>query len=75
MAADIVRHLAATGRMANHDDIAKIQMLKQLCEIVRITIHIVAIPGLLRAPVAPAIMRNNPITLLAEEQHLVIPGV
>ena len=38
-------------------------------------IHVVAVGGLSRAAVPTAIMGDNPIAMMQEEQHLVIPVV
>ena len=38
-------------------------------------VHVVAVPGLARATVAATVVRYDAIALLAEEEHLCIPGV
>ena len=75
VAAEIVRHLAAPGRMADQDQIAQVERLDQLGQIVGVLVHVVAVPGLVGAAMAAAVMGDHAKALLAEEQHLLIPGI
>src|ERR1700692_1011336 len=61
--------------MSDHDGVLKVESVEQLREIVRVSIHIVAIPGLSRTAMTSAVMRDYAITALAEKQHLSVPIV
>src|SRR6266481_4521081 len=50
-------------------------MRRKSRQVIGIMVHIVAIGGLSGAAVPTAIMGDNPIAMMQEEQHLVIPVV
>jgi len=67
MAADVVGDFPTTGRMADQHDIAQVQRLDQRREIVGVGIHVVAIPGLIRAAVATTVVRDDAVVVLPKE--------
>src|SRR5262245_16446675 len=67
--------LASAGRMADVNGVLEVEMRGHRGEIVRIVIHVVAVGDLRGAAVTAAVMRNNAIALVEEEQHLCIPVV
>src|SRR5580704_11776516 len=75
MAADVVHHLAAAGRMANQSEVAQVELFDQLGEIAGILIHVVAVPRLIRFAMATPVMSDDPIAVLTEEQHPRVPAV
>src|SRR5712692_10192455 len=44
-------------------------------EIVRVGVHLVAIPGLARSAMAPPVMRDAAEPICGQKHHLVFPGV
>ena len=75
MPRQIMRHLAATGGMANMDGVFEVEMGRESRQVVGVMIHVVAVGGLGGAAVATAIMRNHAIAMTEEEQHLCVPIV
>src|SRR5262245_27807791 len=75
VASDIARNLAATGRVADMNGVFQAKMLDDGGRVVGIMIHVVAFGNLRRAAMAPAVMRNHPVSLGQEVQHLDIPVV
>ncbi len=71
----IVHHLAAAGGMTDMDSVFQIEMRRQRREVVRIVIHVVAVAGLAGTAVAPAVMGDDPIAVIEEEQHLRVPVI
>src|SRR6266567_1977454 len=61
--------------MTNQRGHFDVQMFQKFGQVVCILIHVVAVPGLTRAPVSPTIMGDYSIPALPEIQHLRIPGV
>jgi len=47
----------------------------QLGKIVGILVHVVPMPGLAGTSVAPAVVRDDAIAALSQEQHLRIPCI
>jgi hypothetical protein len=74
-AGDIADDLAAARRMADMNCVAQVESGRQLDEIGGVCVHLVAGPGLARSAMAPAVMRDHPVALLQEEQHLIVPVV
>jgi hypothetical protein len=68
-------HLPADGRMAHEQGVSNIKGFHQSREIVRIGIHFVAVPWLIGPAVAPAVVRDNAVSLLPEKQHLRVPRI
>src|ERR1700675_3013601 len=75
MTAEIVGDFAAAGGMSDHDRVFEIEGIEQLRQIVGVGVHLIAVPGLAGAAVASAVVRDDAIAALAEEQHLAVPIV
>lgn len=75
MTADVVGDFAAAGRMADEHNVTEIERLDELGQIVGVLVHIVALPGLVRAAMTAPVVGDDPIAVLPQEQHLAIPGV
>src|ERR1700757_3341502 len=75
MPTDVARYFSASCRMSDMDGISEIELLGQLRKIIRIRIHIIAVPRLRGAAMPPPVVRDNAITVLAEEQHLGVPVI
>ena len=71
----IVRHLAAAGGMADVNGVLQIEMRRQRRQVVGIVIHVVAVADLCGSAVAAAVMRDDAIALIEEEQHLRVPVI
>ena len=50
-------------------------MLEENEEVVRVRVHLVAVPGLAGASVAPSVMRDAAVAVVAQEEHLVLPVI
>jgi hypothetical protein len=61
--------------MADHRCTLDVERLEQRGEIVRIGIHVVAGPRLIRSTMAAAIMGDNAVAVVPQEQHLGVPGI
>ena len=68
-------HNLAASRVADMDSILEIEMRRHRGEVIGIVIHVVAVADLAGAAVAAAVMSNDAIALIEEEQHLRIPIV
>src|SRR5579864_3657809 len=55
--------------------VSQIELLGELCKIIRIGVHVIAVPGLRRATVAPPVVRYDTVAALSEKQHLRVPVV
>ena len=75
MAGEIAHHLAAAGGMADMDRVLQIEMRGHRREVVGIMVDVVAVADLRRAAMPAPVMRDDPITLTQEEQHLRVPVV
>ena len=75
MSAQIAGHLAASGGVPHHDGVLEIQRFEESREIVRVRVHLIAVPGLAGPPVATPVVRNDAIAALPEEEHLPVPVV
>jgi hypothetical protein len=75
VAADVARHLAAAGREPDERDVAQVELLDQLSQVVGVRVHLVAVPRLRRAAVATAVMRDRAEAVLGQEQLLRLPAV
>jgi hypothetical protein len=64
--------LAAAGGMADMDGVLQVQRPRQLDDIGGIGVHLIAGIGLGRAAMTTAVMRDHPIALGIEVEHLVI---
>ncbi len=61
--------------MANVDGALQVQRLDEDRQVVGVGVHVVAGPGLARPTVAAPVVGDAAITVLGEEQHLVLEGV
>ncbi|MNE85725.1 hypothetical protein D3C80_1827560 [compost metagenome] len=61
--------------MTNQDQVGQVQRIDQFSKIVGILVHVIAVECLIRATMAAAIMGNDPEAILAEKQHLLVPGI
>ena len=75
MSRDIAGDLAAAGRMTDMDRVPEIERRRQFGDVGGIGVHLVAGRGLAGPAVAAAVMRDDPVALVQEEQHLVVPVV
>src|SRR5579862_1103929 len=71
----IVHHLAAASGVADVNDILEIEMRGYRCKVVGIVIHVMAVAGLRGPAVAAAVMGDDAIAPIEEEQHLIIPVI
>src|SRR5439155_228597 len=75
VAADVVRDLAAAGRVADVDRVLQVEGLDERREVVGVRVHVVTAPRLARAAVAATVVRDAAVTARREEDHLVLPCV
>src|SRR6267143_5147345 len=75
MPADVTGDLSAARGVTCVDCILQVQLFGEGCEIIGVSIHLVTIPRLRGTTVAPAVVRNDSIATIAEEQHLRVPVV
>src|SRR5258707_13443659 len=61
--------------MTYMDCVLQIQLFSQRRQIVGVSIHFIAVPRLVGAPMPPPVMRDHAIAPLAEEEHLPVPVV
>src|ERR1700747_983147 len=73
VASNVMHNLAATSRVADMDSILEIEMRRHRGEVIGIVIHVVAVADLAGPAVAAAVMSNDAIAVIEEEQHLRIP--
>src|ERR1700678_720080 len=70
-----MRDLAAAGGMADVNGVLQIEMRGQGRQVVGIVIHVVAVAGLGGAAMATAVMGDDAIAVVEEEQHLRVPVI
>src|SRR5580765_7210978 len=75
MAPDVTCNLATTGGVADMYSILQVKFFGEGCEIVGISVHLVAIPCLRGTAVSSPVVGDNSKATLAEEQHLRVPVV
>src|SRR5260370_15544255 len=75
MSTEVACGFTATGRVPHMDRVLQVKLLGELREIVRVGVHVVAVPGLRGTAVASPVVRDNAISALSEEQHLGVPVV
>ena len=73
--ADVPHDFAAASRMTNKDDVAQVERLDHGGQVVGITVHRVAVPGLTRTTVPTTIVGDQPETVRRHEQELRVPHV
>jgi hypothetical protein len=75
MLRQVVRHLAATGEMANTNCVLHVKMRGQRPQVIGIVIHVVTVTDLSGPTMASAVMRYDAITVIEKkEQHLRVPA-
>src|ERR1700733_14657362 len=75
MPADVAGNFSAAGRVTDVDCVLEVEIFGEGREIVRVGIHVVAVPGLGGTAVASPVGRYDSITPLAEKHHLGVPVV
>src|SRR4051794_7751725 len=68
-------YFAAPCRVSDVGGVAEIQMVGQRGQIVCVVVHVVTVRGLRGAAVPSAVMGDDAVAVLEEEQHLVVPIV
>ena len=71
----IAHDFPAAGGMADMDSVLEIEMRRHSRKVVRIVIHVVAVGDLSGPAVAAAVMGDDAITVIEEEQHLRVPVI
>jgi hypothetical protein len=75
MAANVASDFTAASRVTNVDRIIEIERRYELSEIVRVSVHVISVPGLTRTPVTATIVSDAAISLVSQKEHLVFKGV
>src|SRR5579863_3234067 len=75
MSANVSNNFAAPSRVTYMHGFLKVEMVTKLCEVVSVMIHVVAVPGLARPPMAPPVMGNAAEPLFRQEDHLIFPRI
>ena len=75
VAADVAGDFSTAGRMADQGDAPQIERFDKLRQVVGVSVHFVAVPGLARTSVATTIMGNAAIAVGSQENHLAFPGI
>src|SRR5579864_9114961 len=75
MPPDVTGNFSAAGGMAHVDCVLQVKLFGQRGEVVGVGVHLVTIPCLGRTAMTASIVRNDPIAILTEEQHLSVPVV
>ena len=75
MTGNVVHDLTSTGRVTDVNRIMQVEMRCQRSQVVGIMVHVVAIAGLRRAAVSTPVVRDHPVAVLQEEQHLGVPVI
>lgn len=61
--------------MADEHGVFEVEVLDDGEEIVRVSVHVVAVPGLARSSVTATIVGDDSVAMLSQEEHLVLPVV
>src|SRR5580698_4916258 len=75
MPPDVASNFSPTRRVAHVDCILQVKLFREGGKIVRIGVHVIAIPGLSGSAVTAPVGRDDSKALLTEVQHLSIPVV
>src|SRR5258708_12492312 len=75
MSTEVACDFTSTGRVPHMDRVFQVKLLGELREIVRVGVHVVAVPGLRGTAVASPVVGDDAISELPEEQHLSVPVV
>ena len=72
---DVVDDLPAAGGVADMDRIVEIKVRSHRSQIVGVVVHVMTNGSLGGSPVAAAVVRDDPVAVVEEEQHLGVPVV
>src|SRR5262245_3675804 len=61
--------------MANMDHLLEFELLHKLSQIICISVHVIAVPGLARTTMAPSVMCDAAISVRGQEEHLILEGI
>ncbi len=75
VAADIAGDFAAARGVADMDRVLQVERFDERREVVGVGVHVVAVPGLARAPMAAAVMGDAAISAGSQKEHLVFKGI
>ncbi len=67
---EVPGNFSAANGMAHMNSVPQVKLLSEGCEIVGISVHIIAVPGLAGTAVPPPVMRDDSVATMAKEQHL-----
>jgi hypothetical protein len=68
-------NLPAARRVTDVDSAVEVQRGDQVGEFVGVRIQVIAFPGLVRAPVPSAVVRDAAVSAGRQENHLVLPRI
>src|SRR5260370_36543934 len=57
------------------DRVLQVELRYELGEVVGVVVHVIAVPGLARAAVAPAIVSDASVSFGSQEEHLVFESI
>src|SRR5580693_6901912 len=75
MPPNVTGNFSAASRVPHMDCIFQVKLFSEHCEVVRVGVHIVAIPRLVRTAVPSSVGSDDSIAAQAEKQHLSVPIV
>ena len=75
MATTETNNFAAPSGVAYDHDVLEIEMFEEDEEVIGIGVHVVTIPRLAGTAVAATIVGNAAVSMVAEEEHLILPVV
>src|SRR5690606_39785504 len=75
MPADVSCDLAATRGVTDQGDVAEVERLDELRQVVGVRVHVIARRRLARPPVPASVVCNHAEAILREEEHLPIPRI
>src|SRR6266851_1163181 len=75
MSTEVACDFTSTGRVPHMDRVFQVKLLGELREIIRVGVHVVAVPSLRGTAVASPVVGDDAISELPEEQHLGVPVV
>jgi hypothetical protein len=61
--------------MAHHDDVAKVQLLDQLSEVIGVLVHVVALPSLGGPTVSAPVVGGGAIARVRHQHSVVVPRI
>jgi hypothetical protein len=72
---DVAGDLTASGGVADHCDAIHVECGEEFGKVVRVGVHVVAVPWLTGTSVAPAVVRNAAEAVRGKVEHLGLPGI